>query len=264
MLARFAAHGLERLHAVQPLKQARHEGLLQLGLIPSRAPADGDQPVEREHAEGAGGQREQRDLPGYREARRQVDQGLNAAREDLAGRHVGVCRARRLDADRARQIAGPPIDEVQPARPQDRSDERAPQVHRDMGRGIADLRHREQREQRLERHGDDDQDQQPAEGHVLAGKREDLLGIARERPARAPGVDHQADHRQQRGDDADALCERGRGDRQQHERAAHGIGRKEVPEQAGGIPRGVPDDHDRVRSSASRGNCGSRAVMGSR
>ena len=76
---------------------------------------------------------------------------------------------------------------------------------------------------------DDHQNQQPTEGHVLAGEGEDLLDVMRQRAAGALGIDHQADHRQQRRD-PDALRQGGGRDRQQHERAAHGIGCEKVPE----------------------------------
>ena len=164
-----AAHGLQRLHAVQTLQEQRHEGFLEVRLILPRTPAHGDQPVQGDHAEGADGEGEQRDLPGYRHANRQVDEDLKRARQNVAGAHVGIGCACRLHADRACQIAGAPVNEVQPARPQNRADERETQVHRDMGCGVPDLRHRQQHQQRFERHGDDHQNQQPTEGHVLAG-----------------------------------------------------------------------------------------------
>ena len=77
--ALLAPHGLKRLHAVQPLQKARHKGFLELGLVLPGSTAHGDKPVQGDHAEGADGEREQRYLPGYRHANRQVDEDLKRA-----------------------------------------------------------------------------------------------------------------------------------------------------------------------------------------
>ena len=81
----------------------------------------------------------------------------------------------------------------------------------------------------------DDEDEQPAEGRGRSGQGKDPLDVGRQRAPARVGVDHQADQRQQRGY-AGPLRQGRRRQRQQHQRAAHGIGREEVAEQADGLP----------------------------
>ena len=142
-----ASHGLQWLHAVQALQDTRHEGFLELGLIPTRATGYTNEPAQRDQADCANDEDDERDLPGDGDGERQVDNELNHRGENAASGHIGVGGPCRLDTHRARQIAGPLIHEVRPARPEERTDKGQSQVHRDVGGGVAHLRHGQQYQQ---------------------------------------------------------------------------------------------------------------------
>ena len=201
----------------------------------SRLTGYGDEATEHDYADRADDDGDDRDLPGNRDGKRQIDQKLNRPGENAATAHKGNCYAHRLDADRAREVAGALIHEMRPTRFQERTNERKPQVHRDMGGGVSYLRHGDQQQQRFQGDRQDDEDEEAPEGKILTDQGEDLFCVEREGATGTIGVDYQCDQRQQRRD-AYALCQRSCSERQQHAGAAHRIGREKVPEQSDGLP----------------------------
>ncbi len=229
--AALQSHGLQRLDAVQRLQQPRHEGLLKPGLVLPSAATDGNEPARHDHAACADDERGHQNFPGYGDGQPEIDQKLNTPGQNVAGSHISVGGACRLAGDGARQIAGPLICEMRQARPQKRANDREPQIHRSMGRRVSDLRHGRQHQQRFQGDRPDDQHQQPAEGKFQPEQGKDPLEVERRC---ASAIDHQAEERQQCRD-AYPLRQGGRRERQQRQRAAPRIGRKEVFEQSDGL-----------------------------
>ena len=139
--ASLAGHRLQGLHAVEPLQQARHEGLLEAGLLLPRAAAHSNQSVQDDHADAADDERGNRHLPGYGDRKEHIDQKNKPTGHGVAGLDIGHGRAQRLDADRRRKVARALIHEMPPARSQKCSNHPETKPHRHMRRGVAYLGH---------------------------------------------------------------------------------------------------------------------------
>ena len=174
-----------------------------------------------------------RHLPGYGDRKEHIDQKNKPTGHGLAGLDIGHGRAHRLDADRRRKVARALIHEMPPARSQKCPDDPETKPHGHMRGGVAHLGHGRHHQERLRGDHPDDDQEQHADGDLQPDEGEGSLDIEHHHALRAfgsLGCDDQVEQGQQRRD-AHPLRQRGDGDRQQHRRAAHRIGRIEIAEQ---------------------------------